>query len=112
MDLKDIYMFFTVQGYPPGLQVLSWILPFDYLPSTKDDVAIQDKAYNYVNKHIVEPLLKIISTGYFGTFQARWGTLKILQGTISLRSRAQLYYIPGPNHTTFQGQIQQHSRAQ
>eukprot|EP00957_Ditylum_brightwellii_P050804 3852165-Ditylum_brightwellii.AAC.1 len=41
MDLKDIYKFFTVQGYPPGAQILIWTLPYNCLPETKADAAIQ-----------------------------------------------------------------------
>eukprot|EP00957_Ditylum_brightwellii_P002417 185858-Ditylum_brightwellii.AAC.1 len=45
MDLKDIYKLFTVQGYPPGSQILMRILPYNYLPATKVDAAIQAIAY-------------------------------------------------------------------
>eukprot|EP00957_Ditylum_brightwellii_P083278 6331928-Ditylum_brightwellii.AAC.1 len=45
IDLKDIYTFFTVQGYPPGSQILKQILSYNYLPATKVDAAIQATTY-------------------------------------------------------------------
>eukprot|EP00957_Ditylum_brightwellii_P025603 1934730-Ditylum_brightwellii.AAC.1 len=45
MALKDIYKYFTVQGYPPGSQIFMWILSYDYLPATKADAAVQTSIY-------------------------------------------------------------------
>eukprot|EP00957_Ditylum_brightwellii_P035141 2664891-Ditylum_brightwellii.AAC.1 len=59
MDLKDIYKFFTVQGYPPCSQILMQIFPYNYLPATNADAAIQVTAYKYANKNIIEPLQKM-----------------------------------------------------
>eukprot|EP00957_Ditylum_brightwellii_P006591 499948-Ditylum_brightwellii.AAC.1 len=45
MDLNNIYKFFAVQRYMTDLQTLMQTIPFDYLPTTKDDIAIQTLAY-------------------------------------------------------------------
>eukprot|EP00957_Ditylum_brightwellii_P021022 1584462-Ditylum_brightwellii.AAC.1 len=45
VDLNNIYKFFTVQGYPPGSQILIQILPYNYSPVTKSDTAIQATVY-------------------------------------------------------------------
>eukprot|EP00957_Ditylum_brightwellii_P088288 6725723-Ditylum_brightwellii.AAC.1 len=55
IDLKDIYKSFT-------------IIPYNYLPATKADAAIQATVYKYVNKNFIEPLQKIHFLGCFKTF--------------------------------------------
>eukprot|EP00957_Ditylum_brightwellii_P186275 14181153-Ditylum_brightwellii.AAC.1 len=54
MDMTAIF-----QGYMTDSQILMQIIPFDYLPTTKDDITIQILAYKYVNKILVDQLQKV-----------------------------------------------------
>eukprot|EP00957_Ditylum_brightwellii_P173932 13241607-Ditylum_brightwellii.AAC.1 len=76
MGLKYIYKFFTVQGYPPGSQILMQILPYNYLRATKADAAIQTTVYKYVNKTLIEPLEKIHFSWLFQDILRTLGDVK------------------------------------